>query len=59
MLVVFGFAVGVGVVGVAGGSLVYVLDFVCFHGCHVLSKLLFVYLFQVVFLCQPYIITVG
>ena len=39
MLVVF----IVGVVYVIGGSLVDVLDFVCFHGGPVLSKLLFVY----------------
>ena len=45
--------------GVAGGYLVGVLEFLCSHGCPVLSRFLFVYLFQVVFLCQIYLASVG
>ena len=42
-----------------GLCLVDVLDFVSFHGSPILSKLLFVYLFQVVILCPTDLVSVG
>ena len=53
----------VGVVGVvvvvAGNCLLCEMGFACFYGCPGLSKFLFVYLFQLVFLCPHAVISVG
>ena len=51
--------VGVAFVGDAGDCQLRELGFVCFHGCPVSSKFLFVYLFQLISFCQPDLVSIG
>ena len=47
------------VVVVNGGYTVGVLVIICSHGCSILSRFLFVNLFQIVFLYQSYLFSVA